>query len=173
MAVVPAARTTLQRVVLADRYCRIVQRDPHRDHVRVLPAHPQPERDLLHRLDRVALRLLRLAGDPAQVPRLVRQRDDAPYRPLRVLVAGAADEASERLLVPPPTCSRPRQVEAERFVLVSRLAVLIEVDPQPEFGGAARSPPAAREARTADLDVPRRDRARDQGETVLVLLLAA
>src|SRR6185295_18670554 len=166
MAVEPAAGTALRRVIVTGGRGGIVQRNPDRDHVGVLPAHSQPERDLLDCLDCVAL-CLRLAGDAAQVPRLVRQRDDAPHRALGVLVAAAADETSERLLVSTPDPLQATTGRGGKARLVSRPPVLVEVDPT----SVRRDLNEPRdEAGAADLDVARGHRDRDQGETVLVLL---
>ena len=136
--------------------------------MRIARIDAQPERDVLDRLDRVALRLC-LVADPAQVPGLVRQRDDAGHGAQRVLLAAAAEQARERPLISPPDALQTTTARGGEARLVVGVAVLVEVDP----AGIRRDLDHSRpEAWTADVHVAQGDLARDVGETVLVLLPA-
>ena len=111
--VVRAARPALRGVVLARRRAGVVRGDAHGDRPRVARRDAEPPRDRLRRLHGVALRP-RLVDDPAQMPGLVRERDDAADRVQRSPIAAAGEQARERVLLAAPDAleaartSRPR-----------------------------------------------------------------
>ena len=112
-------------------------------------------RDRLRRLHGVALRP-RLVDDPAQVPGLVRERDDAADRFQRLPIAAASEQARERAVLPAPDPLEAVAGRGRQARLVRRPAVLVEVDPAGVRGDLDEARP---EARTADLDVAQRNRA--------------
>ena len=147
--VVRAAVTALGGVVLAGRRRGVVGGDAERDQARILGWDTEAERDPLDRLDGVALGP-GLVDDAAEVPRLVRQRDDAEDGARRVLVAAAADQAGERRLVAAPDPLEAAARRRREAGLVAGPAMLVEVDP----AGVRRDLDEPRpEAGTADLDV--------------------
>src|SRR3990170_5983582 len=115
----------------------------------VLARYAEADRDALGRLDGIALRP-RLVDDAAEMPRLVRERDDAVDGAHRVLVATAADQAGERGLVATPHPLEAATGRRREARLVVRPAVLVEVDPARVRRDLDEPRP---EAGAADLDV--------------------